>query len=350
MAKAEDIDVEPTEPFRQAGARIVRVRAGELFEQADGVLDTRDIERVHDMRVASRRLRAVLEIFAPCFPQSEFKGVLQATSSSSPTRSASGATPTCTSTPSGRSPSALTPANRHGVKRLVEEQRERQAHGNEVLAAELERAEQRGLHGRLLALADAADPERARATRTRSRREGPPGRGARARRAAGRQRRADRLRAARRAVRVHAAGGRPRGGRRAARHADRRQAAALHPRDHRRRASARTPRRPRKQAKDLQDLLGEIHDCDVQVPETEAFAARLLDEDARALHALAGDGGRPRPRAAQAGAPRAATTRASRRCWRTCARAALVLFDRFLELWGDSSARASARGSSIARR
>ena len=37
----------------------------ELFEQAEGVLDTSDIERVHDMRVATRRLRAVLEIFAP---------------------------------------------------------------------------------------------------------------------------------------------------------------------------------------------------------------------------------------------------------------------------------------------
>src|SRR5918992_572004 len=77
MAKAEDIDVPPDEPYRRAGARIVRVRARELFEHAEGVLDTSDIERVHDMRVASRRLRAVLEIFAPCFPQSEFKGVLR---------------------------------------------------------------------------------------------------------------------------------------------------------------------------------------------------------------------------------------------------------------------------------
>ena len=40
------------------------------------MLDTRDIERVHDMRVASRRLRAVLEIFAAVLPAEEFKGVL----------------------------------------------------------------------------------------------------------------------------------------------------------------------------------------------------------------------------------------------------------------------------------
>ena len=52
----------------------------------------------------------------------------------------------------------LTPANRPGVKALIAEQEERQARGNEVLADELQRIEARGLHGRLLALADAADP------------------------------------------------------------------------------------------------------------------------------------------------------------------------------------------------
>src|SRR5918996_5251701 len=77
MAKAEDIDVTPDEPYRRAGARIVRVRARELFEHAEGVLDTSDIERVHDMRVASRRLRAVLEIYAPCFPKDEFRPLLK---------------------------------------------------------------------------------------------------------------------------------------------------------------------------------------------------------------------------------------------------------------------------------
>ena len=77
MAKAQDIDVAPDEPYRLAAARIVRVRTGELFESAAGVLDTRDIELVHDMRVATRRLRAVLEIFAPCFPRKACKAVLR---------------------------------------------------------------------------------------------------------------------------------------------------------------------------------------------------------------------------------------------------------------------------------
>lgn len=157
MAKADDIAVEPDEPYRAAGARIVRVRARELFDHAEGVLDTRDIERVHDMRVASRRLRAVLEIFAPCFPPSEFDGVLRDVKQLADALG------------ERRDPDVhidalrtfartLTPATKPGVTLLIAEQEARQARGNEILAAELERAEERGLHGRLLALADAADP------------------------------------------------------------------------------------------------------------------------------------------------------------------------------------------------
>jgi CHAD domain-containing protein len=157
MAKAQEIEVEPVEPYRVAAARIVRVRAAELFEHEHGVLDTADIERVHDMRVASRRLRAVLEIFAPCFPRSEFKGVLRDVKELADALG------------ERRDPDvhvdalqtfskALTAANKPGVARLVEERRALQSHGNEVLAAALERIHDRGLHERLNALADAADP------------------------------------------------------------------------------------------------------------------------------------------------------------------------------------------------
>jgi CHAD domain-containing protein len=69
VAKAKPItDLSAEDSYAEAAARIVSVRAGELTENAQGVLDTGDIERVHDMRVATRRLRAALEIFEPCFP------------------------------------------------------------------------------------------------------------------------------------------------------------------------------------------------------------------------------------------------------------------------------------------
>ena len=70
MAKARPIpELRPEEPFAIAAAKVVAVRAAELREHSHGVLDLDDIERVHDMRVATRRLRAVLEVFRPCFPK-----------------------------------------------------------------------------------------------------------------------------------------------------------------------------------------------------------------------------------------------------------------------------------------
>src|SRR3954453_4577053 len=77
MAKARDIPgLHASMPFAEAAAATVAVRAEELFEKAEAVLDTSDIERVHDMRVATRRLRAVLEIYGPCFPRAEYKALL----------------------------------------------------------------------------------------------------------------------------------------------------------------------------------------------------------------------------------------------------------------------------------
>jgi CHAD domain-containing protein len=77
VAKAKPIpDLTADAPYADAAAQIVSVRGEELAEQAQGVLDTGDIERVHDMRVATRRLRAALEIFQPCFPDKAYDQAL----------------------------------------------------------------------------------------------------------------------------------------------------------------------------------------------------------------------------------------------------------------------------------
>src|SRR5690349_23054125 len=74
MAKAKPIpDLSADDSYAEGAARIVSVRAAELAEHAQGVLDTGDIERVHDMRVTTRRLRAALEIFEPCFPEDPYR-------------------------------------------------------------------------------------------------------------------------------------------------------------------------------------------------------------------------------------------------------------------------------------
>lgn len=63
--------------FAEAAAKVVEVRSAEVFEHAKGVLDTDDVERVHDMRVATRRLRAALEVFAPAFPRKRHRKALK---------------------------------------------------------------------------------------------------------------------------------------------------------------------------------------------------------------------------------------------------------------------------------
>jgi CHAD domain-containing protein len=65
------------ERFSLAAARVIEARAAEVFEHARGVLDLDDFEPVHDMRVATRRLRAAMEVFEPCFPRKRFRKALK---------------------------------------------------------------------------------------------------------------------------------------------------------------------------------------------------------------------------------------------------------------------------------
>lgn len=77
MAKARPIPgLDEDDSYAAAAAKVVAVRARELAEHAEGVLDTSDIERLHSMRVATRRLRAALEVFEPCFPRKRYRAAL----------------------------------------------------------------------------------------------------------------------------------------------------------------------------------------------------------------------------------------------------------------------------------
>jgi CHAD domain-containing protein len=77
MAKEREVELRCEEPFATAAARVIAVRADELLEQSEGVLDAGDIERLHDMRVTSRRLRAAMEVFESCFPRKRFRAALE---------------------------------------------------------------------------------------------------------------------------------------------------------------------------------------------------------------------------------------------------------------------------------
>ena len=88
-----------------------------------------------------------------------------------------------------------------------------------------------------------------------------------------------------------------------------------------------------KRTKELQDLLGEIHDCDVQLPRVQARIEEIRAEDARAARARV-------PARADDLEPKYATRTAHARAWRGLETLAVylharreLLFERFLELW-----------------
>jgi len=153
MAEAREIpEIAPDASFRAAAAGAIAVRTEELFSFAEGVLDTADIERVHDMRVASRRLRAVMEVFAPCFSKREFVWALNEVKALADDLGRRRDPDVAIETLEGIA-DGLTSEDRPGVAHLTAALAARQTAGNEVLSKRLERMELTGLKVRLLALA-----------------------------------------------------------------------------------------------------------------------------------------------------------------------------------------------------
>lgn len=61
------------ESFVHSGKRMLEERVDKLLAWTDEVLRNEDIEAVHKMRVATRRLRATLDAFEPCCEPKQFK-------------------------------------------------------------------------------------------------------------------------------------------------------------------------------------------------------------------------------------------------------------------------------------
>jgi CHAD domain-containing protein len=77
LAKARQIpEISPRDSYASVAAKTVAVRTEEVFARQHEVLALDDIEALHDTRVATRRLRAALEVFEPCFPRGAFRRVL----------------------------------------------------------------------------------------------------------------------------------------------------------------------------------------------------------------------------------------------------------------------------------
>src|SRR4051794_16073513 len=132
----------------------LEIRAEEVFEHAGGVLDVSDIERVHAMRVATRRLRAVMEIFAPAFPKKPHRALLKEVKALADALGER-RDPDVQIDAMTRIGAALTAEDRRGIDHLIAELRDEQHGANAELAAALQRIEENDLRGRLSALAAA---------------------------------------------------------------------------------------------------------------------------------------------------------------------------------------------------
>ena len=157
MARPRPIEgLDAAQPYAEAAQRIVAVRAAELAEHSGGVLDTDDIERVHDMRVASRRLRAALEIFEPCFAKRLWKSALNDTKKLADAlgeRRDRDVSITMLEDFAARMPAA----DRAGIASMVADERRQQAEANEALAALVSEEWLDSLSDRLRELVDGAE-------------------------------------------------------------------------------------------------------------------------------------------------------------------------------------------------
>jgi CHAD domain-containing protein len=73
MAKALPLfAVDPDGPLAANAPLMLHTRLEELYRYAGCVGDESRVEELHNMRIAAKRLRYTMEIYAPCFPGKEF--------------------------------------------------------------------------------------------------------------------------------------------------------------------------------------------------------------------------------------------------------------------------------------
>lgn len=141
------------QPYADAAAAVIGERADAvLAHRRKTVLDLEEIEGVHAMRVASRRLRAALEVFGPGLDEKRGKRAL------AEVKALAGALGERRDRDVGldlltRLAGECAGAERRAVELLIEDLRDEQHHANRALAKALDHAKRTGLRRRLARLA-----------------------------------------------------------------------------------------------------------------------------------------------------------------------------------------------------
>ena len=71
------LQVQGTTPLWIAARILLYERVDDFFRRKEKVLQTFDAEDIHDVRVASRRLREGLVLFAPCYPPEDIRRLIR---------------------------------------------------------------------------------------------------------------------------------------------------------------------------------------------------------------------------------------------------------------------------------
>jgi len=156
VAKAREIPGLTTElPYAEVAARVLEVRVDELIDHSENVLDMGDIEGVHAMRVATRRLRAAIEVFRPCFPPGEGKRVLKQVKALADALGERRDRDVAIDSLEGFA-AAMPAPDRPGIRSLIDRFAEEQEQANADLASFVDEARLEALREAVLGLAEAA--------------------------------------------------------------------------------------------------------------------------------------------------------------------------------------------------
>lgn len=71
----DNVELSASTPFGAAAKITISRLCGQMMENLDGTIEGEDIEALHDMRVASRRLRAAFKVFRSCFKPEDLASV-----------------------------------------------------------------------------------------------------------------------------------------------------------------------------------------------------------------------------------------------------------------------------------
>jgi len=148
-------DSEPDERFRTVAALVLEDRVDQISNLSKGLLDVTDTEPAELMWLATRRMRAALELFRPCFSKSQYRGgreeVRALTDTVGRRRDTDRAIATIEEVGA-----EMGPAEREAIGRMVDRLRREQADANRALAQSIHGRRMQAFRVRIEDLSDVA--------------------------------------------------------------------------------------------------------------------------------------------------------------------------------------------------